>query len=154
MKKICIGIDPGMTGAVAFLGDEVRVVDCPPTIREMGELFRSYEGGFNVSAAIEKVGPFYKSSAKSAFTFGGNFYAWQMALACFRIPYWFVTPRKWQNVVFDSAKRLADTKQQSFELASRLFAPHQLELKTPRGRILDGRCDALLIAEWLRRTDK
>ena len=68
-----------------------------------------------------------------------------------QIPYEFVTPRKWQKVVYDSAKKLDDPKRQSFELASRLFPT--LEFKTRRGRILDGRSDAMLIAEYARKTD-
>ena len=156
--KIYIGIDPGAKGAVAIIkggiktlikGD-IQIIDCPPTIAEMADILTPY-CDTNAKAIIEKVNPFFKSSAKSAFTFGGNFFAWQAILACFLIPYDFVTPRKWQKVMFDSAKRLGDTKQQSFERATRLFPNLGIELRTPRGRILDGRCDALLIAEYLRR---
>ena len=154
MKKIYIGIDPGAKGAVAILSeDKIQIIDCPPTIAEMADILRP-DGGPRTIAIIEKVNPFYKSSAKSAFTFGGNFFAWQMALACFQIPYEFVTPRKWQGVMFDSAKKLADTKQQSFERATRLYPSLDISLKTPRGKILDGRCDALLIARYLQITEK
>lgn len=148
--KTFIGIDPGQSGAIAIISRDIQIIDCPPTVAEMAAILRLYDG-YDTKAIIEKVNPFYKSSAKSAFTFGGNFFAWQMALACFRIPYDFVTPRKWQKVMFDSAKKLDDTKEQSFERATRLFPNLGIELKTPRGRILDGRCDALLIAEYLRR---
>ena len=145
-----IGIDPGATGAIAIISGDIQIIDCPPTVAEMAGILRLYEG-YETKAIIEKVSPFYKSSAKSAFTFGGNFFAWQAILACFQIPYDFVTPRKWQKVMFDSAKKLDDTKQQSFERATRIFPNLDIELKTPRGRILDGRCDALLLAEYLRR---
>ncbi len=153
MKNI-IGIDPGAKGAVAIITEGIQtenitIIDCPPTIAEMAALLRPYES--DSKAIIEKVNPFFKSSAKSAFTFGGNFFAWQAILACFLIPYDFVTPRKWQKVMFDSAKKLDDTKQQSFERATRLFPNLGIELRTPRGKILDGRCDSLLIAEYLRR---
>lgn len=157
--KTYIGIDPGGSGAVATITSDglnlyIEIKDCPPTIAEMASMLRQYDystTGRHAKAIIEKVNPFYKSSAKSAFTFGGNFFAWQAILACFLIPYDFVTPRKWQKVMFDSAKKLDDTKQQSFERATRLFPNLGIELRTPRGRILDGRCDALLIAEYLRR---
>ena len=150
-----IGIDPGAKGAVAIITEgtqteNIQIIDCPPTIAEMAHILMPYDNR-NAKAIIEKVNPFYKSSAKSAFTFGGNFFAWQAILACFLIPYDFITPRKWQKVMFDSAKKLDDTKQQSFERATRLFPNLGIELRTPRGRILDGRCDALLIAEYLRR---
>lgn len=70
-------------------------------------------------------------------------------LSHLQIPFEFITPRRWQAAIFDLAKKLENTKKQSYDMASRLF-PGQ-ELKTKRGKILDGRCDALLIAEVLRR---
>jgi hypothetical protein len=144
-----IGIDPGQKGAIAFLFDvSVIVFDCPPTIGEMPRLLPK-EGWDDPIALIEKVHPFYKSSAKSAFTFGENFGAWQAVLAANYIPYDFIAPSKWQKIMFDSAKKLATTKEQSFERASRLFP--LVELKTKKGKILDGRCDALLLAELCRR---
>ena len=106
--------------------------------------------GYQVVAAVEKVNPYFKSSAKSAFTFGMNFAAWQMLLICLRIPYDLVAPRKWQKLIYDSAKKLDNPKQQSFERASRLFP--NLEFKTKRGKIMDGRSDAMLISEFARRT--
>lgn len=157
--KIYIAIDPGATGAVAIITEgvqteDIKIIDCPPTIAEMATIIRPYHyytTGRKPKAIIEKVNPFFKSSAKSAFTFGGNFFAWQAILACFLIPYDFVTPRKWQGAIFDSAKKLDHTKKQAFERATRLFPNLGIELRTPRGRILDGRCDALLLAEYLRR---
>ena len=152
-KTVFLGIDPGWSGAAAFIvGDKVKVIDCPETIPEMANLFKDYLYYDRLKALIEKVNPFYKSSAKSAFTFGSNFAAWQAILACYHIPYEFITPRKWQKAMFDSAKRLDDTKRQSFEIASRLF-PY-LELKTKRGKILDGRCDAVLISALCERQNK
>lgn len=161
--KNYLGIDPGQYGAVAIITEgiqteNVKIIDCPLTVAEMAGILRPYShqkyaDHENPKAIIEKVNPFYKSSAKSAFTFGGNFFAWQAILACFLIPYDFVTPRKWQGVMFDSAKKLDDTKQQSFERATRLFPDLNIELRTPRGKILDGRCDSLLLAELLRRRE-
>ena len=154
MKKIYIGIDPGAKGAIAIISEvKIQIIDCPPTIAEMATVIDPYAFK-EAHAIIEKVNPFYKSSAKSAFTFGGNFFAWQAILACFGIPYDFVTPRKWQGVMFDSAKKLDDTKQQSFERATRLYPSLDISLKTPRGKILDGRCDALLIARYLQIIEK
>jgi len=154
MEKLYVGIDPGATGALAGISSDgaVYVFDCPETIHEMAAMVKNLSEGYSVQVIIEKVNPFYKSSAKSAFTFGGNFSAWQMALACFQIPYEFVTPRKWQNFIYDSAKKLDDPKKQSYERANRLYP--DMELKTKRGKILDGRCDALLIAEYCKRINK
>ena len=138
-----LGIDPGLSGAIAIIkGDDVQVFDCPETIPEMAAIVKLYKD--NSKVLIEKVNAFYKSSAKSAFTFGSNFGAWQAIFASFQIPYEFITPRQWQKQMFDSAKKVEDTKRQSFERAMRLYP--NIELKTKRGKILDGRCDALLLA--------
>ena len=148
-----IGIDPGQTGAIGFIweGGAYGVQDCPPTLKEMKDILIANDFT-HARAVIEKVNPFYKSSAKSAFTFGGNFFAWQMLLTCLEIPYDFVTPRKWQKLIYDSAKKLDNPKQQSFERASRLFP--RVELKSKRGKILDGRWDALLIARYCQITNR
>ena len=148
-----IGIDPGQSGAIAFLYNRGgvssdRVFDCPLTAFEAVALVERNTAG-ELFAVIEKVHAFYKSSAKSAFCFGENFGMWQGVIASMGISYDFVTPAKWQKEVFDSAKKLKTTKLQSFERATRLFPG--AELKTARGKVLDGRCDALLIAEYCRR---
>jgi len=148
---IFVGIDPGGTGAIGFIFPDrgVIVEDCPDTIKEMRDVILEYDTTKMV-AVIEKVNPFFKSSAKSAFTFGMNYAAWQMLLTCLEIPYDFVTPRKWQKEVYDSAKKMPDPKKVSFERASRLFP--KLEFKTKRGKILDGRSDAMLIAYYCQMT--
>ena len=143
-----LGVDPGLSGAIAaIINNNVRVFDCPETIPEMAAIVKPYKD--NSQVLIEKVNAFYKSSAKSAFTFGSNFGAWQAIFASFQIPYEFITPRQWQKQMFDSAKKVEDTKRQSFERAMRLYP--NIELKTKRGKILDGRCDALLIATLRQR---
>lgn len=155
---IFIGIDPGATGAIAtikkFVQDKpiiyYNVYDCPELMIERVNLIRKIiDTSEKISCMIEKVHAFHKSAAKSAFEFGGNFYAWQAILSSFKVPYEFVTPQKWQKEMHDSAKKLGNIKAQSVELASRLYP--NVEFKTRRGRILDGRSDALLIATYLQR---
>lgn len=151
-RIVFIGIDPGKHGAIAFLTENPPIVyDCPDTVRGMADLVPMANYG-NVRAVIEKVHAFYKSSAKSAFCFGENFGAWQAILTARKIPYRFVTPRTWQKAVFDSAKRLDNPKKQTVELAERLFPG--IEFRTKRGRLIDGRADALLLARFLQITHK
>ena len=64
------------------------------------------------------------------------------------IRYEYVDPRKWQNHFGINGKR-GDTKVQAYEVSKQIFK--NAVLTTKRGRILDGICDALLIAEWGRR---
>lgn len=154
--KAWIGIDPGEKGAVGIIeaiGGDVKVIDCPDTLAELARIIHGIkEIYWERFVFMEKVNPFHKSSAKSAFTFGENNAAWKMGFAMVKTPIHFVTPRKWQALVYDSAKKLDNPKKQSYELAIRLFP--DLELKTKRGKILDGRTDAILIAEYCRRVNQ
>jgi hypothetical protein len=155
LYKTYIGIDPGKTGAIAIIRknnkdakEKIEIYDCPPTINEMVSIFIPVAlEKSSIKALIEKVNPFFKSSAKSAFTFGCNFCAWQGIMSTLNIPYDFISPRKWQGLIFDSAKKEENTKMQSFERVQRLYPNLGIELKTKRGKILDGRCDALLLAK-------
>lgn len=162
---IYIGIDPGALGAVAIInefsqGRSAKVFDCPEfmidRVRLLKDMAGEYENWYcqhnRVIAMIEKVHAFFKSSAKSAFSFGENFGAWQAILSTIGIPYTEIAPTKWQSVMFDSAKKQKDTKKQSVELASRLYPT--VEFTTKRGKLLDGRADALLIATYLEKIHK
>ena len=60
-----------------------------------------------------------------------------------------VPPKEWQREFGIKGGKGDDTKAQSYLIASRMFPG--VELKGPRGAILDGRADALLIAEYGRR---
>ena len=145
---IYIGVDPGADGALATLYEDgcIAVVDCPSTFFKMARLVEGYKD-MTVMVGIEKVNPFYKSAAKSAFAFGANFAAWQTAFACFHIPYELISPRIWQKATIGPTKGL-DTKELSCGQAEILYP--RAQLKTPRGRMLDGRCDALMIATYLK----
>jgi hypothetical protein len=98
---------------------------------------------------IEKVqilpkGFTIKSNTNLAFSEG----MWLMAFECLGIKYELVNPRAWQ-IHFGISSKKGDTKDQSVMIAHQLFP--NVELKTPKGRVLDGLADALLIAEYGRR---
>lgn len=152
MDKIYIGIDPGQTGAAAFLFESLgtadgsffdyqdfEIIPILKTLQQEKYIFK---------AAIEKVSAMPKQGVASSFKFGTNFGIWQGRLEALQIPFVFVTPRKWQKEVFDSMAQ-GDRKEMSLNLARRLFPWADLRLKKHHNR-----ADALLIAEWLRRTDK
>jgi hypothetical protein len=60
-----------------------------------------------------------------------------------------VPPKDWQREYKIRSTKDDDTKAQSYLIASRMFP--EVELRGPRGAVLDGRADALLIAEYGRR---
>ena len=150
MKKIYIGIDPGATGAMAvfYSGDiEGSVFDFEdPKGLEHLRWIKTFELP-SLLAAIEKVHSMPKQGVASSFKFGTNFGIWQGRLQALEIPYIFVTPQKWQKVVFDSMTK-GDRKAMSLDLARRLYLWADLRLKKHHGR-----AEALLIARYLQITE-
>lgn len=158
------GIDPGMTGAMARIGDssEVKrldyVWDCPSGEIAMFHMLNDALAdvtprGINtdrVSIAIENAHSRPGNAARAMFKYGSNWGAWKMACACFEIPLVLVSPQKWQNKLLVKSEGL-DTKERALVAARRLF-PHLYSLLSTRltRKKDNGRADALLIAYWLR----
>lgn len=148
-----LGIDPGKSGAVALINTKPLIKelhDCPPNEVLMAQLIKNIckkypAEEYNIFGAIERVHSMPKQGVSSSFTFGKNYGNWTMALAYAEIPYLLPTPQTWQKGFFQKA----DGKKASFNTASRMFPT--AELQGPKGGTKDGRCDALLIADWRRR---
>ena len=155
---VYIGIDQGLTGAIAFLGKGWdRVLDCPVAKARKGhdfqvplmvDLLDSLLDEHNVGAmvaAIEQGIAMPRQSSSSTFKTGRGIGLWEMALAARGIRYEFVTPQRWKKAL--GIPKGAD-KNESRVVAQRLFP----DLADQLARVKDdGRADALLIAEWRRR---
>ncbi len=152
MKKIYIGIDPGQQGACAILTypeqglifdfEDISVLNHFHTIR-----YNEYP----VLAAIEKitVNKATPSKIRGAMTkVMANMERWVGRLEALQIPFIFVTPQKWQKVVFDSMTQ-RDRKAMSLDLARRLYPWADLRFKKHNHR-----ADALLIARYLQIIEK
>ena len=153
-----IGIDPGLEGAVALIGDGLVVVENVPVInvggrkktrREIdpvGCLFLLREliaMGHEHVAAIESVHSMPEQGVASSFTFGKGFGIWIGLITSLGIPFDLVTPQRWKKVMMDG---MGKDKGASVYRARQLFPLADLSLKKHHGR-----ADALLIAEWRRR---
>jgi len=151
---IYIGIDPGLSGAIAMvLSDGEAVVYDAPTAKignkhdfllaEMVSIIARINDHSRV--AIEKVHSMPRQGVASSFSFGKGVGYWIGILAALRIPYEEVTPQRWQAIMLDGMQK---TKDASRYKAMQLFPQlaDQLNLKKH-----EGRADALLIAEWRRR---
>lgn len=163
-----IGIDPGLEGAaVKIYGGYTAFLDTPilhttdSTKRnrriydeaQMAKVLRDltepntphFQGEDGVIAVIEQVHSMPKQGVASSFTFGMGYGIWLGILAALRIPYVRVTPQRWKKeVMMDGPK----TDQAVIAFATRLYPTVSQELRTPRGKLLLGRADALLIAHW------
>jgi len=174
-----VGIDCGLDGGIAIIGkSKVIVYDIPviaeelppsPKMRKKAkregikpkkrirhkynivELCKIFHDNIlkfpreEVFVILEKAQAMPEQGVSSMFSIGFGFGIYQGILSIFSVSYEIVHPKKWQKI-FSIAE---DTKAKAFETAQRLFP--KLELATERGRILTGRCDSVLLAEYGRR---
>jgi crossover junction endodeoxyribonuclease RuvC len=152
-----IGIDPGKTGAVAILSNvnTVEFYDCPLIkigknktaldFHEMATILDRARYGTDALAIIEKVSAMPGQGVTSMFSFGTNFGAWQGILAALQIPYELTTPQAWKKAMMAGQPKDKDA---SRGVARQLFPLSGDGLKLKKH---DGRADALLMAEFLRR---
>jgi len=169
MKSI-IGIDPGLTGALAVLSQEGKIIsidDAPTIVVKTGKknrtllveadmialLERTLARGA-VHAYIENVHAMPGQGVTSMFSMGMGFGLWLGILAALRVPVTRVEPLRWKRGM-DIAGG-AD-KGASVVRGLQLF-PSCTDLTREYRRggqvlhtYLHGRADALLIAEWGRR---
>ena len=156
-----IGIDPGHDGAIVELSSSGEVLDIfdMPTyntgkgsrraydLPRLKERFMLMDNECVVFIEdIKSLPPGIRIQA--TYSLGYCRGILEMGSVMRSIRYEFVRALIWQKH-FGISKHKGDKKKQSYTIASQLFPSS--ELKTKRGRILDGRADALLIAEWGRR---
>ena len=151
---LTVGIDPGLTGAVAFLrnGEYVALFDIPTTLKgsgsvkqevEPGGLKRMFlerlEGREDVAIALERVSAMPGQGSSSVFSFGDTYGCCRSVASLTGYPLHLVTPTTWKKHF-----GLGRDKEESRALASRLFPGAELHLKKHADR-----AEALLMARWL-----
>ena len=151
---LTVGIDPGLTGAVAFLrnGEYVALFDIPTTLKgsgsvkqevEPGRLKRMFlerlEGREDVAIALERVSAMPGQGSSSVFSFGDTYGCCRSVASLTGYPLYLVTPTTWKKHF-----GLGRDKEESRALATRLFPGAELHLKKHADR-----SEALLMARWL-----
>ena len=142
-----IGIDPGSKGAMCILSNDnsVYFVD----YKDIGiklykeELSTSSESILHVG--VEKVNAMPGQGVKSMFTFGHKLGEIEGLLTGLGIGYQLVRPQEWQRAC---GIKLKSGKKGIYEVMSKIY-PNASLLGTRNG-IIDGRCDALGIAHYMR----
>jgi len=143
---IYIGIDPGASGAIAIINDTGCGLDVAAhkldgmTYHDIAILLLETKMHGNTAAVIERVSSMPKQGVSSTFKFGKIAGALEMALASTLITYRLVTPQTWQKTMGCMSK---GDKNITKAAAQRLF---------PSMKITHAIADALLIAEYCRRT--
>lgn len=155
-----IGIDPGKKGALAFITEEgVRVHDMPldadDRIDAQGIWIlitsRVVNSKFSV-CFLEKAQAMPGQGVTSTFNYGVEYGAIRAALQIACVPFQEIHPMKWKKEFTLIKKEKAD----SVAVARQLFPDVPL-VREKRGGgdiLLDGRAEALLLAEYCRRQTK
>lgn len=162
---ISIGIDPGLTGAIAFVDHRSCVVADLPTMplpgngtitrkidgRAFVELLRRHTiPGEPVQVFVEQVGTMGggKSGASAQGSLMRTLGAIEAVLECMRMPPQTVSPQKWKKFydLIDSAAKDAERKKASLIKARELYPALQAtDLRLARSH---NRAEAILIAHW------
>jgi crossover junction endodeoxyribonuclease RuvC len=168
---IFIGIDPGLSGAIAVIdGSNIDLIDTPIIKIEKGktpkgnvkiknkynlwvmcEILKKQKQFADCKVFIERAQAMPKQGVSSMFSIGYGFAAWEMACVALNMPYEIVGPKTWQKEFGIAGKH---TKEESYIKCCQLYPEQSCKLKTVRGRIIDGKSDALLICEFGRRKMK
>jgi len=90
-------IDPGVGGAVALrIGETARVFKVKDWTRlDYITFFRRF--GPLPAVMLERVGPMPHDGRKSLWTFASNVERWKCALTAADVPFFEVSPQKWQG---------------------------------------------------------
>jgi crossover junction endodeoxyribonuclease RuvC len=152
---IIIGVDPGLTGAIALLrdGEYYDLMDMPVIAKggsgkvkyevspvAVTQYLRSKITPIDGCAAIlERVNSMPGQGAATVFSLGDSFGCVRAVLAAFGSSYREVTPTVWKKHF-----GLSTDKEQSRALASKLFPQAELHLKKHHDR-----AEALLMARYL-----
>ena len=148
-----IGIDPGLSGAIAIISDDsLKVFDMPTmtvdrngkakrqvSANELADLLRSCAGN-DCHVYVERVSAMAGQGVTSVFSFGRSFGMIEGILAALKMPVTFVAPATWVKGV-----GRGPGKDASRARAMELFPLQQEFFKRVKD---DGRADAALIAYW------
>lgn len=145
-----IGVDPGKDGAIALLASDGRLMD----IIDMPYLLETTRGIFDPRlpetfpcfVALEAQQAMPRQGVSSTFTTGQGFGRLEGLLTGLQIPYEVVRPQRWMR---EMGIPVGADKRKHVEVAQSMYP--QAQLTGPRGKLLDGRGDALLLAAWAMR---
>ena len=140
-----IAIDPGKSGAVAFLNDAGkfwRVIDMPDAPILLVEELRLMAQP-NRRVILEHVGAMPGQGVTSMFNFGVSFGITQGVIAALGLPMELVRPNVWKK-----AMGLSRDKEASRLKALQLFPEAAEVLKRKKD---EGRAEALLLGLWFAR---
>lgn len=156
IDKYYIGIDPGKKGAIAIIDQDMKLInsyEMPLTAskeidsKEIFNILGSYSIIHTTKIILEHAQSMPSQGVKSMFNYGRGYGKLQAVIECLEIPYIEIKSQKWKKE-FNLIKK---DKKDSVLVAHKLF-PKEV-FQTPRGRLLDGKAESILMAEWGRRNN-
>jgi crossover junction endodeoxyribonuclease RuvC len=161
---IYIGIDPGLSGAIAFLmGNEAYVFDTPVmNVGSDGKVKRKYDipamamlvkqymddAPYNNLVVLESVHSMPSQGVASSFTFGEGLGIWKGIVGTLELPLELPSPQRWKKeMLADQGKDKSASRYKAIQLFPQLAA----QLSRVKD---DGRAEALLMADYGRRIRK
>ena len=164
---IYIGIDPGLNGAVGVVWDS-ELAHCDPQVFDtptmmvsgiknkrvhntaaMAAILKPWSTiAEKVLVVLENVHSMPKQGVASSFSFGQGLGMWQGIIAAFGMPLEMPSPQRWKKeILADQGKDKDASRFKAIQLYPALAS--QLSRKKD-----DGRAEAILMAEYGRRTRK
>ena len=146
MPSYVVGVDPGMSGAIAILdGDELVVIHDMPVAgndvsAQMLVALESWAEPIYGTVVIEDVHAMPRQGVSSSFKFGGAKRVVEGVFAQALRPVVFVAPQKWKRDL-----RLTKNKGACRQRASELWPSYASQFVRAKD---DGRAEAALIAHW------
>ncbi len=160
MAKV-LGIDPGLDGGLVLLeGSCISELVVTPTMpgssgskREydlpaLRELFLRLKPDH---VFLEKAQAMPGQGVTSMFTIGHGYGLLRGLIVGIGVPHTLVHPRTWQKVLFQDVAK-DDTKKTAALVCGRLWPAANFKASSRCKKMHEGLCDAVLIAEYGRRT--
>lgn len=159
-----VGIDPGFSGGIAIInaaGTFVRVFDMPVTDTEkdrqreidlagLESVFRNIGHYPDCFAGLEFPTTRPGEGAERSERFGRGKGYLEAFLFLLRFEYARISPQLWKGRLGLPGKDHAGANATCAAMFDKLYPTRSAMIRGPRGGIIDGRLDALLIAHFLR----
>jgi len=150
---VVVGIDPGAKGSLCLLDTTSKHITFLSTYVSPALIYDWLNAYSPIHMiGMEDVHAIYGTSAGSNFKFGFNVGLLHGIIECTRIGMDLIQPKVWQKetgIRFKKGMTPAQKKRVVANKALQLYPKAASSLYGPKGGLLDGRSDALMIAHYL-----
>ena len=167
---IFLGVDPGLTGGVASLSGDGKLITisdyakddsgrvCSQSLSNIISAIKDFHGGEDIICCLEKSQAMPGQGVVGMFNYGCTYGITYSTLKLSGAEIIEISPQKWKKEFDLNSNKKAGiirTKEDSVEKAIELFPSREASLRRVKKSggyvMLHGRSDALLIAEYCRR---